>query len=427
MTPITTFVMLKVKDTNTFEVKLMPLKKMKDTLEGKLDQLKEKGTLKGEELVIEGVESSPDGNAPRYHIEGEEGDFLKMNSNSYLGLHLNEEVIRAEEKASEKYGSGPGAVRFIHGTYKPHVELEEKLADFHGKESCVIYSSAYATMTGIIQPLTNSETLIVSDELNHNCIINGIRMAKPKGKAIYDHLDMDNLEHELEDAVGSYDRVIVITDGVFSMRGDYPDLKRLVAVTKQYDSKFEDGVLTIMDDSHGVGAYGKTGRGTTEVAGEDEIDLIVSTMGKALGVNGGYVVTDKTVTKYLRETSPFYIYSNPITAPEAEAAIKSLEIIDSEQGRDMLAHLSSVTNYFEEGLKDIGHEVIEGPHPVVPLMIRDTKKTRNMVDYLKQNEILATAIVYPVVPEGDESIRFQLSADHTEEDLDYVLETIDSF
>jgi len=405
----------------------MPLKKMNETLEEKLDELKRKGTLKGEELVIQGVERSEDGTAPRYRIAGEEGEFLKMNSNSYLGLHLNEEVIEAEERASEKYGSGPGAVRFIHGTYEPHVELEEKLADFHDRESCVIYSSAYATMTGIIQPLTNSETLIISDELNHNCIINGIRMAKPKGKEIYDHLNMDDLDAKLEDAVGSYERVIVITDGVFSMRGDYPDLGKFVSVAEKYDPKFADGVFTIMDDSHGVGAYGETGRGTSEVTGEDGVDLIVSTMGKALGVNGGYVVTDETVTRYLRETSPFYIYSNPITAPEAEAAIKSLEIVDSAQGEEMLDHLSAMTNYFEEGLKDIGHEVIEGPHPVVPLMVRDTKKTRKMVDYLKENEVLATAIVYPVVPEGDESIRFQISADHTREDLDYVLDKIDKF
>ncbi|MFW6190784.1 MAG: aminotransferase class I/II-fold pyridoxal phosphate-dependent enzyme, partial [Candidatus Bipolaricaulota bacterium] len=321
----------------------MPLKKMNRTLEEKLNELERKGTLKGEELVIEGVVRSEDGNAPRYRIEGEEGEFLKMNSNSYLGLHLNQEVIEAEEKASEKFGSGPGAVRFIHGTYQPHVELEERLAEFHGKESCVIYSSAYATMTGIIQPLTNEETLVVSDELNHNCIINGIRMAKPKGKAIYNHLDMGDLDETLQGAVGTYERVIVITDGVFSMRGDYPDLKKLVSLAEEYDDEFADGVFTIMDDSHGVGAYGETGRGTTEVTGEDGIDLIVSTMGKSLGVNGGYVVSDETVTRYLRETSPFYIYSNPITAPEAEAAINSLEIVDSERGREMLDHLSAMT------------------------------------------------------------------------------------
>ncbi|MFB6290484.1 MAG: aminotransferase class I/II-fold pyridoxal phosphate-dependent enzyme [Candidatus Bipolaricaulia bacterium] len=405
----------------------MPLEKLEEKVRDRLKELEQKGRAKGDELVITGIEKSPNGNAPRYRIEGEEGAFLKMNSNSYLGLHLNEEVIRAEEKSSKKFGSGPGAVRFIHGTYQPHVELEEKLADFHDKESCVIYSSAYATMTGIIRPLTSDETLILSDELNHNCIINGIRMAKPKGKDIYDHLDMNSLEEKLREAVGAYERVVVITDGVFSMRGDYPDLPKLVDRARKYDSEFEDGVFTIMDDSHGVGAYGETGRGTTEVTGEDEVDLIVSTMGKALGVNGGYVVTKKAITRYLRETSPFYIYSNPITAPEADAAIKSLEILDSDEGRSMLAHLTEMTNYFEEGLKDIGHEVIEGPHPVVPLMIRDTKETKNLVEYLKDNNILATAIVYPVVPRGDESIRFQLSADHTREDLDYVLDIIEQF
>lgn len=405
----------------------MPLDRMEETIQKKLDKLEEEGTLKGEELVITGIEKTEDGRAPRYRLEGETGSFLKMNSNSYLGLHLNDEVIEAEEKSSSKYGSGPGAVRFIHGTYKPHVKLEKKLADFHDKESCVIYSSAYATMTGILRPLTSSETLILSDELNHNCIINGIRMAKPKGKDIYSHLDNDDLEKKLKGATGEYERVIVVTDGVFSMRGDYPDLPDLVSRVKKYNSEFEDGIFTVMDDSHGVGAYGETGRGTTEVTGEDGIDLIVSTMGKALGVNGGYVVTKETITQYLRETSPFYIYSNPITAPEADAAIKSLEILDSERGISMLEHLSEMTNYFEDGLKDIGHEVIEGPHPVVPLMIRDTKKTRDMVDYLKENEVLATAIVYPVVPQGDESIRFQISADHTKEDLDYVLEKIDQF
>lgn len=405
----------------------MPLEKMEAVVTDELHDLEEKGTKKGKELVITGVQEWKNGNAPRYHIQGEDGAFLKMNSNSYLGLHLDDEVVQAEEKASEIYGSGPGAVRFIHGTYKPHVDLESKLADFHGKESCVIYSSAYATMTGLIQPLTSKDTLILSDELNHNCIINGIRMAKPKGKDIYQHLDTSDLEDKLSGAVNDYSRVMIITDGVFSMRGDYPDLKTLVGLAKKYDPEFSEGVFTIMDDSHGVGAYGETGRGTAEITGEDDVDLIVATMGKALGVNGGYVVTKQKVAEYLRETSPFYIYSNPITAPEASAAIKSLQLVDSEKGQNMLAHLREMTNYFEDGLKDLGQEVIEGPHPVVPLMVRDTKKTRDLVDHLKRNKILATAIVYPVVPHGDESIRFQVCADHTTDDLDYVLETIESF
>ncbi|MFP4646514.1 MAG: aminotransferase class I/II-fold pyridoxal phosphate-dependent enzyme [Candidatus Acetothermia bacterium] len=404
----------------------MPLNKMREVTAEELQKLEEEGTLKGGELVINGIEETEGSKAPRYEIEGKEGGFLRMNLNSYLGMHLNEEVIQAEEKSSERFGSGPGAVRFIHGTYRPHVQLEDKLAQFHNREDCIIYSSAYAAMCGIIQPLTSPETLIISDELNHNCIINGIRMAKPKGKQIYDHLDYDQLRGQLEEAVGNYDRVLIITDGVFSMRGDFVDIPEIEELAEEYDPKFEEGVVTIMDDSHGVGAYGDTGRGTEEVTG-GRVDVLLATMGKAIGVNGGYVTTDSTIVDYLRETSPFYIYSNPITAPEAYASIKSLEIIDSSEGRDKLKHLTEMTNYFEKGLEDLGHEVIRGPHPIVPLMIRDTERTTALVNHLQENNVLATGIKYPVVPQGDECIRFQISANHTKQDLDYVLETIGDF
>lgn len=405
----------------------MPLNKLKEEISDQLDELRKEGTLKGEELVITGINREKTGMAPRYRIKGKEGEFLKMNSNSYLGLHLHEDVINAEEEASKKYGAGPGAVRFIHGTYQSHRKLERRLADFHGKESCIIYSSAYSAMCGIIRPLTSEDTLILSDELNHNCIINGIRMAKPKGKDIYPHLDMDGLEDKLDQAVGDFSRVMIITDGVFSMRGDHVNLKDLVELAEKYDPEFEEGVFTIMDDSHGVGAYGETGRGTTEITGEKGVDLLLATMGKSFGVNGGYVVTDDKVVKYLRETSPFYIYSNPITAPEAHAATVSVDIVDSGEGEEKLRHLREMTNYFEDGLVDLGHEIIRGKHPIVPLMIRDTEETTKLVNHLTKNKILATAIKYPVVPKGDESIRFQISANHTEKDLDYVLETVDAF
>ena len=404
----------------------MPLEKMEELVSKELDQLRQQGTLKGEELVIERVERSEDGKAPRYRIAGKEGGFLRMNLNSYLGMHLNEEVIEAEEESSEKFGAGPGAVRFIHGTYRPHVRLEERLADFHSREDCIIYSSAYSAMCGVIQPLTSPETLIISDELNHNCIINGIRMAKPKGKAIYDHLEYDQLRDQLAGAVGEYDRVLIISDGVFSMRGDFVDVPELQGLAEQFDSEFSDGVFTLMDDSHGVGAYGETGRGTEEITG-GQVDVLLATMGKAIGVNGGYVATSTRIVDYLRETSPFYIYSNPITAPEAYASRKSLDIIDSSEGREKLAHLSEMTNYFETGLQDMGQEVIRGPHPIVPLMIRDTEETTALVSHLEENHVLATAIKYPVVPQGDECIRFQISANHTEEDLDYVLGVIEEF
>ncbi len=278
----------------------MPLNKLEEEISCQLDELKEEGTLKGEELVITEI-NEKEGRAPRYSIESKEGEFLKMNSNSYLGLHLHEDVVKAEEEASEKYGAGPGAVRFIHGTYKSHRKLEKRLADFHRRESCIIYSSAYSAMCGIIRPLTSDETLILSDELNHNCIINGIRMAKPKGKDIYPHLDMDGLEEKLQAAVGNYSRVMVITDGVFSMRGDYVDLDELVGLAEKYDSEFEEGVFTVMDDSHGIGAYGETGRGTTEITGVNMTVNLVSldqpmTADGALTWNGEQVDLDLVVT-----------------------------------------------------------------------------------------------------------------------------------
>ncbi|MCD6237724.1 MAG: aminotransferase class I/II-fold pyridoxal phosphate-dependent enzyme, partial [Thermotogae bacterium] len=300
-------------------------------------------------------------------------------------------------------------------------ELEKKLAEFHNREAAMIFSSAYATVMGILSPLISKETVVISDELNHNCIINAVRLSRPKDKKIYKHNDINELESAIKEAIGNCKRVIVVTDGIFSMRGDHAPLPEIASLAEKYDSEFEEGIITIVDDSHGVGAIGETGRGTTEYTHEDRIDILVSTMGKALGVNGGYVVSDAKVIEFLRETAPFYIYSNPITVSEASAALKALEILDSDVGRKLLRHLHDMTKRFEQGLIDMGYEVIRGEHPVVPLMIRDTQKTSDLVHYLKENGILATGLNYPVVPKGDEEIRFQICADHTEYDIDYAL------
>lgn len=211
------------------------------------------------------------------------------------------------------------------------------------------------------------------------------------------------------------------------MRGDYPDLKELMDLARKYHPEFKEGIITIIDDSHGVGAYGEAGRGTCEVTGEDGVDIIVSTLGKALGINGGYVVTNAKIVEYLRETAPFYIYSNPITPSEAGAAIKALEILDSEKGQEMLSYLKKMTNYFKEGLITLGYETIKGEHPIVAVMIRDTQETAKMVNYLKEQGILVVGLKYPVVPRGDECIRFQISADHTQYDLDYALKVLEKY
>jgi len=238
---------------------------------------------------------------------------------------------------------------------------------------------------------------------------------------------MAELDAGLKDCIGNCRRVLVISDGIFSMRGDYAPLPEIAGLAKKYDSKFEEGILTIVDDSHGVGAVGETGRGTTELLHEDRIDVLIGTLGKAFGVNGGYLVSDARVIAYLREKAPFYIYSNPITVPEASAALKVLEILDSDVGRKMLEHLCKMAARFREGLIDLGYEIIKGEHPVVPLMVRDTKKTIELVNYLKDNGVLATGLAYPVVPGGDEEIRFQVCADHTKYDIDYALKVLKEY
>src|SRR5215210_1273730 len=290
----------------------MPQNRFLQALSTEVDALRERGTIKGDETVIVKVLPAEGERGPRYLLEGH-GDkpFLKMNSNNYLGMSLRPEVIEAEEATTAAYGAGPGAVRFISGTYRQHVELEQQLAAFHGREAAMIFSSAYATTLGVLVPLITAETVLISDELNHNCIINAMRLARPKDKQIYRHVDLADLDAKLSAAASS---------GQF---------RRAVIVT----------------------------------------------LGKAFGVNGGYVTGSRHLVEYLRETAPLYIYSNPITPGEAAAASKAVSIVDSPEGRRLLDHLRAMTARFEKGIVDLGYETIPGEHPVVPLMVRDTPKT----------------------------------------------------
>lgn len=405
----------------------MALNKLNQRLTQDVEELVVSGRAKGEEKIITKVVPAKDGNGPRYLLEGfGHQEFIRMNSNSYLGLSLRKDMIEAEEKGAAEFGVGPGAVRFINGAFKSHTTLEARLAAFHGREAGMIFSSAYVTSIGVIFPLTTPETIIISDELNHNCIINAMRLSRPAAKEIYKHNDMQGLEDALKRSIGKGKRVLVITDGIFSMRGDHAPLNELVAICEKYNDQFEEGVISIADDSHGVGSFGATGRGTEEYT-KGKVDILVGTLGKAFGVNGGYVVSSKEVIKYLRESAPTYIYSNPITVSESEAAIKALEILMSPEGKDILSHLLAMTRKFDKGLRDAGYETIEGDHPVVPLMVRDSSKTRSLVEYLNKNGILATGLNFPVVPKGDEEIRFQINASHTEKDVDYVLDVLRNY
>lgn len=406
----------------------MPTNGLKKALDARLAAMAESGRLKGKESVIRGIVPLAEGRGPRYLIEGE-GDtpFLRMNSNSYLGMALRSEVVAAEERAAASYGTGPGAVRFISGTWSPHVALERRLAAFHGRAAAMVFSSAYAAVMGLVPPLITDETAVISDELNHNCIINAIALARPAEKHIYKHLDMGELERRLEAASKSCARAIIVTDGIFSMRGDHAPLDRIMALARAHDGAFAENAIVVVDDSHGVGAFGRTGRGTEEYTSSGPADLLVGTLGKAFGVNGGYVVAEETVIRYLRETSPFYIYSNPITPAEAAAAHAAIDILDSPAGILLLEHLRAMTARFKAGLVKLGLETLPGEHPVVPLMLRDTARTSALVAHLRREGVLATGLNYPVVPRGDEEIRFQISADHTAADIDAALQALARF
>ncbi|HBT40002.1 MAG: Glycine C-acetyltransferase [Thermotoga sp. 50_1627] len=405
----------------------MATDRLESVLHEELEQLKREGRAKGKEFIIVDVKKPSSGKGPRYLLKGfGDKEFIRMNSNSYLGMSLREDIIKVEEETARRFGVGPGAVRFISGTFQPHRDLEKALARFHAREEAMIYSAAYVTVIGVIASLVTPETIVISDELNHNCIINAVRLARPKERLIYRHLDMKDLEEKIVQSIGKAERLIIVTDGVFSMRGDYAPLDVIQSLAEKYDRHFTQNIVTVVDDSHGVGAFGQTGRGTEEVTNA-KADLLIGTLGKAFGVNGGYVVSSEVLITYLREKAITYIYSNPITPAEAACALKVLQILDSQEGRERLSYLRGLTKRFREGLVRLGYETIESEHPIVPLLVRDTRRTADLVNYLIEHGVLATGLNYPVVPKGDETIRFQVNADHTPADIDYVLNVLEQY
>ena len=406
----------------------MPIQGLSQALATKLDEMMQAGRLKGEEAVIRGLVAPVPGKGRRYLLEGEgEKPFLRMNSNNYLGMSFRAEVVAAEEEAVRRFGTGPGAVRFISGTWSPHAALERRLAQFHGREAAMLFGSAYATVLGILPALITDKTAVISDALNHNCIINGIALARPAQKHIYRHLDMAELEGSLAAAAETCTRAIIVTDGIFSMRGDHAPLDRIMALAGKYDAAFPENAVVVVDDSHGVGAFGQTGRGTEEYTKSGAVDILVATLGKAFGVNGGYVTGAETLIRYLRETSACYVYSNPITPAEAAAAHEAVALVDGPVGLGLLTHLRAMTARFKAGLVTLGFETLPGEHPVVPLMLRDSARTAALVAHLRRHGILATGLNYPVVPKGEEEIRFQISADQVPADIAEALDALRSF
>ncbi len=403
----------------------MSLVQLDVALAAELSGLQGEGRTKPVERVITGYLPPAEKKGPRYTLSGQNGEYIRFNSNSYLSLSHHKELIRAADDATHACGVGPGAVRFIDGTFSQHIALEERVASFVSKPAAKIFNSAYTSNCGLALTIGSKNTHWIGDQLNHNSIIRAMRISGVPShhKGIYAHNNMRDLRRCLEEVGEDIDRVVVIFDGIFSMRGDYAPIADIKTICSEYADRFKDGVITVVDDSHGIGAYGETGRGTAEHSGAWP-DIVVGTFGKAFGVNGGFIAASNTVVEAVRQKADTYIYTNPLSVADCAAAHKALDICDSEEGLGLLAGLRQRTSQFRDGLARLGLETIPGPHPVVPLMVRDTVKTRDMVQRLFEKGVLVVGLTFPVVPRGDESIRFQINAAHTSSDIDYVLDLL---
>ena len=396
-------------------------------LKSEIERIDKVKTSKRFEKIIDGFtkEKSPKAiiNKKKYQV---------FNSNDYLGLRHHPLLKKAEQKASEIYGTGPGAVRFISGSLKIHRDIEKALAKFHKKDDAMVFSSSFATNLAVLyclisgqnkDSLVDANVIVISDALNHRSIIDGIRIANlPKEqRTIFRHMDTGHLSQILEANKNKYKRALVVTDGVFSMLGEYQKLKEIRNIIDRYDGQYENGVLLVVDDAHGVGIAGKTGRGIEEVEGV-KADVLIGTFGKAFGADGGYVVASQTIIDYLRESAATYIYSNSIPPGTAGAVLKSIEILDKTAGKKLLKNSKENVAYFKKQMKKVGYQfATDSSHPIQPVLIGDPIKTSDLVGKLFKKNIIVTNISFPVVPKGRDEIRVQISAVHTKKDIDQLV------
>lgn len=393
-----------------------------------LHALQSEGRAKNPERIIVGYEAPSDGSGPRYHLEGSDHSFIRMNSNSYLSLSHHPLVMEKSDEAAHLFGAGPGAVRFIDGTFSYHRDLEARIAKFTGRPAARIFNSAYTSNLGLAMTLAGPSTYWIGDALNHNSIIRAMRIAgvPRENKGIYAHNDMTELQRCLDAIPDHIDRVILIFDGIFSMRGDNAPIDEIESRCAPYRDRFREGLVTVVDDSHGIGAYGASGRGTEEFCGQ-QANIIVGTFGKAFGVNGGFVAGSETLIEAIRQKADTYIYTNPLSVADCAGAHAAVDIADSPEGVERIEHLQAMASRFRRGLKDLGWESIPGPHPIVPLLVRDTAKTRTLVQHFFDHGVLGVGLAFPVVPKGDETIRFQINAAHTPADIDQALSILEAF
>lgn len=341
---------------------------------------------------------------------------LNMCANNYLGLADNKEIIQAAKDSLDKWGFGMSSVRFICGTQQIHKELENKISEFLGQEDTILYTSCFDANGGLFETLLGEEDAIVSDELNHASIIDGIRLCKAQ-RYRYKNCDMNDLEEKLKEAKSNNAKnILVATDGVFSMDGFIAPLKDICNISEKY------GAMVMVDDSHAVGFMGKHGKGTHEyndVMGR--VDIITGTLGKALGgASGGYTSARKEIVDLLRQRSRPYLFSNTVAPNIVAASIKVLDMLSSTT--HLRDKLEENTKYFREKIKAAGFNIKEGVHPIVPIMLGDAVLAQTMAAKMLEKGVYVIGFFYPVVPKGTARIRVQISAAHSKEDLDFAVE-----
>ena len=382
----------------------MSFTKAKVSLTKELEEIKAGGLWKTERII--------DSEQKNDITLADGSEVINMCANNYLGLANNPEVIAAAKDSYDRWGFGLASVRFICGTQSIHKTLEAKVTDFLGMEDTILYAACFDANTGLFETILTKEDAVISDELNHASIIDGVRLCKA-ARFRYKNNDMADLENKLKEAkAGGARRILITTDGVFSMDGSIAQLDKICDLADQYDA------MVHHDDCHAVGFMGKTGRGIHEYHNVmDRVDIITGTFGKALGGgSGGYTSARKEIVELLRQRSRPYLFSNTVAPAICAAAIKVLDMLTKSTAlRD---HLQENTRYFRKGMQDAGFAIAEGEHPIVPVMLGDAVLAQKMSQKLLERGIYAIGFFFPVVPKGEARIRTQISAAHTKEDLD---------
>ncbi|HEY0499450.1 MAG TPA: glycine C-acetyltransferase [Kutzneria sp.] len=373
---------------------------MRDDLRAGLAEIREAGLYKAERVL-----GGPQ--AARVSVTGE--SVLNFCANNYLGLADHPVLVKAAHEALDRWGFGMASVRFICGTQELHKQLEQRLSQFLGTEDTILYSSCFDANGGLFETLLGEQDVVISDELNHASIIDGIRLCKAK-RARYRNRDMADLERLLQENAGARYRLIA-TDGVFSMDGYLAPLDQICELAERYDA------LVMVDDSHAVGFTGPTGRGTPELFGvTDKVDIVTGTLGKALGgASGGYVSARAEIVEMLRQRSRPYLFSNSLAPSITGAALAALDLLSSSG--ELLDRLRANTELFRRRMTEEGFDLLPGEHPIIPVMIGDAAKAGRMADLLLEQGIYVIGFSYPVVPHGKARIRTQMSAAHSLEDV----------